>query len=752
MIPKNFSIIFGSVSFAIIGYLYYIKKCYGYLRSLGYDGPRPKFLIGNLLEFALEKNSSQNSNLSHYSKTLQRWTSTFGKIYGFYEGHSPVLVLADPDMVADVFLNQNKLVTFRRSFPMSKKSSDPNADIFVSNGIRWLRLRYGLEKIMLNTKNNVKCLEYADKSFINTFISQNELKGQKSLDICSQTKYFMIQTIFTVIFGTELNSFLQKKPHIHTVFKPHELENPRMAESNNLFFTRTVCHKFDQAFEDFETFSILKFLAMITPELALVWRLCEKFKYFFNSYIFYIPYFADPMNWFYSNFIQKHLILYTQENEDIAKLVPNSDDSHFNFKTEPYRAHMRLQSQSQNLNNFINRKQFCYLNSFLSLTYIPILKYSQNENGRKMLNSVKDFSESRRSARLPSLSKIDEIKKNKEIVSQLKKEDKRTRTRLSSIDRFARLESRSRLKSSSLILNDLESEDFENWKLTVNEALSNTLLMFFAGYETTSTAITFCCKAISTMPEQKEKLLDEINQNWDKLKFNLEKYKIKPLKFKNNSNQSEGNSSVNLDDSDDDDVFEDEKKTTSSNSLNEWNELYETMENMKYLDMFVREVLRMYPIANSMVSRKCVVDNLIINNGNYRIPKGMNIVVDVLSIHFDPVWWGPVDPKIFYPERFLTERHPAAWLPFGKLKFFLTILIFINVKGIGSRKCLGIKLAMSQIKLFVVRLLQNYIIDDEQNVSNSKDCHFGDLIKTKDILFTQPISPVLVSINLKNEN
>lgn len=82
--------------------------------------------------------------------------------------------------------------------------------------------------------------------------------------------------------------------------------------------------------------------------------------------------------------------------------------------------------------------------------------------------------------------------------------------------------------------------------------------------------------------------------------------------------------------------------------------------------MFVKEVLRMFPIANTMVSRKCAVEKgLRIDDGNYYIPKGMNVVVDVLSIHYDPVLWGPVDPEIFYPERFLTERNPTAWLPFG---------------------------------------------------------------------------------------
>lgn len=42
-----------------------------------------------------------------------------------------------------------------------------------------------------------------------------------------------------------------------------------------------------------------------------------------------------------------------------------------------------------------------------------------------------------------------------------------------------------------------------------------------------------------------------------------------------------------------------------------------------------------------------------------------DIYLKVLSIHYDSVLWGPVDPDIFYPERFLTDRNPAAYLPFG---------------------------------------------------------------------------------------
>lgn len=206
---NRLTFLLGSVSLVTISYLYYVKQCYKYLKSIGYDGPVPRYFIGNLAEFSSKENSissdpSKKSAISHYSKTLQRWTKQYGKIYGYYEGHSPVLVLADPDLVSEVFLDQNKLVSYRRSFPMSKSSNDPNADIFVSNGMRWMRVRYGLEKVMLNNKNIVRCLEYADNSFIHTFSNQNDLnKPQDSFNIHNRIKLFMVSVFFFNLLGLE---------------------------------------------------------------------------------------------------------------------------------------------------------------------------------------------------------------------------------------------------------------------------------------------------------------------------------------------------------------------------------------------------------------------------------------------------------------------------------------------------------------------------------------------------------------------
>ena len=56
--------------------------------------------------------------------------------------------------------------------------------------------------------------------------------------------------------------------------------------------------------------------------------------------------------------------------------------------------------------------------------------------------------------------------------------------------------------------------------------------------------------------------------------------------------------------------------------------------------------------------------------------------------------WGPEDPNIFYPERHAEKRHPAAWMPFG----------------IGPRICIGMRFALMELKMCLVRLLREYEI------------------------------------------
>ncbi|CAM4756507.1 unnamed protein product [Rotaria magnacalcarata] len=95
-----------------------------------------------------------------------------------------------------------------------------------------------------------------------------------------------------------------------------------------------------------------------------------------------------------------------------------------------------------------------------------------------------------------------------------------------------------------------------------------------------------------------------------------------------------------------------------------------TADPVIYLDLFLREVLRMYPITVKAMTRECNTNATVCG---HTIEKGSIIQPDIFSIHYDPDLWGPEDPNLFIPERHLVKRHPIAWMPFG----------------VGPRNCVG---------------------------------------------------------------
>ena len=186
-------------------------------------------------------------------------------------------------------------------------------------------------------------------------------------------------------------------------------------------------------------------------------------------------------------------------------------------------------------------------------------------------------------------------------------------------------------------------------RLTLNEVKSNLIGFMLAGYETTSTTLSYCAYVLSKHPQEQQRLYDEISSVFD--------------------------SDFNLDEIDSDSVLK-----------------------LEYLDMFIREVLRMYPIANVAVARTCTKPTTI-NGINFEV--GQTVTVDVMSIHYDPDIFGPQDPFQFNPDRFSPEikRNPLAFLSFG----------------LGPRQCIGMKFALIELKMAICKLLLNYELCNDKD-------------------------------------
>ncbi|XP_051941158.1 cytochrome P450 3A40 [Hippocampus zosterae] len=147
--------------------------------------------------------------------------------------------------------------------------------------------------------------------------------------------------------------------------------------------------------------------------------------------------------------------------------------------------------------------------------------------------------------------------------------------------------------------------------LSDHEILSQAMIFIFAGYETSSSSLSFLAHNLATNPHVMKKLQDEVDA------------------------------------------------TFPNKAAVQYSELME----MEYLDMVINESLRLYPIVQRLerVAKAGIEINGVV------IPKDMAVVVPTWPLHRDPDLWP--QPEKFQPERFSKENKdsidPYVYLPFG---------------------------------------------------------------------------------------
>uniref|UniRef100_A0A0K8T7V9 Cytochrome P450 4C1 n=1 Tax=Lygus hesperus TaxID=30085 RepID=A0A0K8T7V9_LYGHE len=113
------------------------------------------------------------------------------------------------------------------------------------------------------------------------------------------------------------------------------------------------------------------------------------------------------------------------------------------------------------------------------------------------------------------------------------------------------------------------------------------------------------------------------------------------------------------------------------------------IQNMNYLERFIKECLRLYPPV-PYLSRRLTEDLHLKDLPT--IVAGTNVTVMPYYVHRKPKWFP--DPEKFDPDRFLPEecamRHPFAYIPFSA----------------GPRNCIGQKFAMMELKVLLSTLIR----------------------------------------------
>jgi cytochrome P450 len=116
----------------------------------------------------------------------------------------------------------------------------------------------------------------------------------------------------------------------------------------------------------------------------------------------------------------------------------------------------------------------------------------------------------------------------------------------------------------------------------------------------------------------------------------------------------------------------------------------EDLPSLPYLDMVIKESMRIYPPAWTLNRRALEPFEL----EGYRFPAGTRVVFSQWVIHHLPDVWG--DPEVFRPERWDPvhgQQVPrGAYFPFGA----------------GPRICIGMPLAEIEARLVLATMLQHF--------------------------------------------
>lgn len=183
-----------------------------------------------------------------------------------------------------------------------------------------------------------------------------------------------------------------------------------------------------------------------------------------------------------------------------------------------------------------------------------------------------------------------------------------------------------------------KAKDEDGSSLTDQQIHDETLTFLAAGHATTANALTWTFYLLSQHPEACQKLLDEV---WGVVGVDRP-----PLAA--------------------------------------------DLERMPYLEWVVKESLRLYPPAWTVLRRASSEFEL----EGYHLPAGTFVALSQYVTHRLPQYWS--EPERFWPERFAPEhaepREAFAYFPFGA----------------GPRTCIGMPFAMLEARLLLAAILQRF--------------------------------------------
>ncbi|XP_060654528.1 probable cytochrome P450 9h1 [Drosophila nasuta] len=226
-------------------------------------------------------------------------------------------------------------------------------------------------------------------------------------------------------------------------------------------------------------------------------------------------------------------------------------------------------------------------------------------------------------------------------------------------------------KRQFLLQETIPESSTEHAEFNDDDLLAQCVLFFFVGFEVMSACLSYLTYELCMNPTVQSKLYEEIQSVEQELQG-------KPLN-------------------------------------------YNMLSKMKYMELVISELLRLWPPAFSL-DRVCGKDIDLLDDNQevlVKFRKGDIIVIPVIALHRDPEHFP--EPELFKPERFLEENKdeikPFTYLPFG----------------LGPRSCIGNRMALMEVKSIIYHMLCKFkLVPGEKTVKNVMDSLKGFHMQPKD--------------------
>ncbi len=219
----------------IVAYLWHIRQIYNFFKKHNIPGPPPTLFFGNFSDLVKTK---------RLSISIKQWSEKYGPIFGYFEGHTPILVVSDPDILQDIFIKSFSNFHSRRALPLEDRYAK-GVHIFSAPGLRWKRQRFVINPTFSSSK--LKQMTPLIHRSIDAFMIKLSEQHKKSqpFDIYAYFKRFTMDAIWSCGFGVDTDM-------------QNNINDPYLVHSQKVF---------DEA----NAVKILVLLSLFLTELNKIW-------------------------------------------------------------------------------------------------------------------------------------------------------------------------------------------------------------------------------------------------------------------------------------------------------------------------------------------------------------------------------------------------------------------------------------------------------------------------------------------------